>query len=169
MKWMDHEIPMRDRQFLLDPDHFLTTNIDDLDLEMESDPLENYILDAKYEKMTARQVVESQKHLTATEQQSLETILDMYPVLFDGKLGHYPHKQFHLELEPNSQPVHAKPYSVPVTQESAFKKELNHLLEIGVLRRCGPTEWASPTFIIPKKDGRVRWISDLHELNKCLK
>ena len=170
VKWMDHEIPMRDRQFLKDPNHFLANAIDDLDLELESDdPLESYILDAKYERMTARQVVESQKHLSAVEQQSLETVLDKYPILFDGKLGHYPHKQFHLDLEPHSQPVHAKPYAVPLAQESAFKKELNHLLEIGVLRRCGPTEWASPTFIIPKKDGRVRWISDLRELNKCLK
>ena len=101
--------------------------------------------------MTAQQVVESQKHLSAVKQQSLESILDKYPILFDGKLGHYPHKKFHLDLEPHSQPVHAKPYAVPLTQESAFKKELNHLLETGVLRRCGPTEWASPMFIIPKK------------------
>ena len=118
---------------MLDPDHFLTTAIDDLDLEMESDPLENYILGAKYEKMTAWQLVESQKHLTPTEQQSFESILDKYPILFDGKLGHYPHKKFHLDLVPNSQPVHAKSYSAPLTQESAFKKELNHLIEIGVL------------------------------------
>ena len=34
---MDHEIPMRDRQFLRDPNHFLANTIDDLDLDLKSD------------------------------------------------------------------------------------------------------------------------------------
>eukprot|EP00957_Ditylum_brightwellii_P092895 7072755-Ditylum_brightwellii.AAC.1 len=65
--------------------------------------------------------------------------------------------------------MHSRAYSVPKAHEAAFKRELQHLVEIGVLKPCGSTQWAAGTFTIPKKDRRVCWISDFQELNKALK
>ena len=47
--------------------------------------------------------------------------------------------------------------------------EVERLCETGVLRKVNRSEWAAPTFIIPKKDGSVRFISDFRELNKRIK
>ena len=131
---------------------------------------DSFILDAKYEATSAKDVATKQRHLTKAQQDQLEQALADTQVLFDSKLGHFKQAKIHLDLDPNAQPVHARPYSIPHVHEPAFAKELKHLLEIDVLERVsGPTEWASLTFIIPKKDRRVWWISDLRELNKVLR
>ena len=47
--------------------------------------------------------------------------------------------------------------------------EVERLVQIGVLKKINRSEWAAPTFIIPKKDGTVRFISDFREVNKRIK
>ena len=51
----------------------------------------------------------------------------------------------------------------------AFRKELLRLCELNILEPIEEYKWAHPSFITSKKDGTVRWISDLRELNKVIK
>ena len=108
-------------------------------------------------------------HLDPQQKEDLKKVLQGHTKLFDGTLGVYPHRKFHIDLVQGAVAKHARPYPVPVIHLQAFKKELLHLVEIGVLSPQGASEWASPMFITPKKDGRVRWVSDLRELNKVVK
>ena len=54
----------------------------------------------------------------------------------------------------------------PTSHLTVFKAELQRLLEIGVIEKAARSEWIAGTFIVPKKDGRVRWIMDFRGLNK---
>jgi hypothetical protein len=82
--------------------------------------------------------------------EELAEMLMKHEPLFNGPLGKYPHKKIHLELLDGAEPVHQKAYLVAHAHQDVF------LVKKGVLKKCGATEWASPTFIIPKKDGRIR-------------
>ena len=107
---------------------FLNEEFEDSDDEFTDE--EAYILDAKYKGISPKEVADQQKNLTEDKRRKLEKVLEKFPMLFDGKLSHYPHEKFHLDLEPGSKPVHSRPYSVPKLHKEAFKKELQHL-EIG--------------------------------------
>ena len=74
-----------------------------------------------------------------------------------------------LELKSDADPYHAKPFPIPRSLEETTRTEIDCLCSIGELEKSNDSEWGTPTFIIPKKNGTVRFISDFRELNKRLK
>ena len=61
-------------------------------------------------------------------------------------------KPVYLELKPDAKPCHGKKFPDPFIHKETLKKEVERLVEIGVLQRQPESPWASPTFIIPKKN-----------------
>jgi hypothetical protein len=57
---------------------------------------------------------------------------------------------------------------VPKVHKETIKKEVGRLCQLGVLERQPASEWALPSFIIPKKDKTVCFLSDFWEVNKRL-
>jgi hypothetical protein len=107
------------------------------------------ILDAKYERTDVAEVMKGLTHLNAHQKADLLRVLQENNRMFDGTLGVYPHKKVHIDIDPNAKPIHSRPYPVPWIHLKTFKKELDHLVEIGVLAAQQESEWASPSFITP--------------------
>ena len=79
-------------------------------------------------------------------------MLSAFPKLFSRDLGRYVHKKFSITLkDPNATLIFCNPYPIPMIHQPVFKKELQHLIEAKELLRIERSEWAFPTFLIPKK------------------
>ncbi len=163
--WDKSQMPFKD----LTQNPIESYHIDEPDAVKESMSRVKKILDNDYGQADLHEVARSQTHLSREEQDKLEDLLRRYEDLFDGTLGRWTQPDYHLELKPDVKPYHAKAFPVPKVHMETLKKEVERLRKVGVLRRVNRSEWAAPTFIIPKKDGKVRFISDFRELNKRIK
>jgi hypothetical protein len=92
-------------------------------------------------------VIDQLDCLNAQQKTDLQQVLSEHSKLFDGTLGVCHHRTFHIDLVPGAVPKHFRPYAIPVIHLEDFKKELIHLVEIGVLSPQGASELASTTFI----------------------
>ena len=163
------ELPMRPHDSFMSPKELRYQFRRDLEPKATADATARVerILDAKYEKADIRQtVLDNCKHLTLRQQQALIHLLESFEELFDGTLGDWDTEPVHFELKKDAKPYHGKAFPVPRIHLETLKKEIARLCKIGVLKRQPSSVWAAPTFIIPKKNKQVRFISDFREVNK---
>jgi len=126
------------------------------------------ILYAHYDAANLDEIVASCSNLNTEQKQQLKHLLEQFKELFDGTLDSL--KDQLIELKEGATPYHAKAFPIPKSREETLvKKEIARLCQLGVLKKVNHSEWAAPSSIIPKKDGSVRFISDLRELNLRIK
>ena len=163
--WDSHEMPFKDSDASVEESYFVR----EPDVVDEATERLKGILDAKYEAADLQEVASSASHLTTDEQENLHCLLSKYASLFDGTLGNWKDTTYNIELKPDAEPYHARAFPIPRVHTATLKMEVERLCELGVLKKVNRSEWAAPTFIIPKKDGSVRFISDFRELNKRIR
>ncbi len=126
------------------------------------------ILDASYKKADIQAVVDSCSHLSSKEKNMLLMLLTDFEPLFDGTLGAWKTTPVSFKLKEGARPYHGRAFPIPRVHKETIMKEIRRLIELGVLEWQPSSELAAPSFIQPKKNGTVRFLTDFRELNKRL-
>jgi hypothetical protein len=125
------------------------------------------ILDAKYENADLPAIVrENHSCLQASGREKLLSLLLKLESLFVGTLGDWNLPPVSFELKEGMKPYHGRPYPIPHVHKAILMKKIKRLCNIRVLVWQPSSQWASPTFLVPKKASTVHNVSDFRELNK---
>ena len=126
------------------------------------------ILDANYKMADLQAVIKSCTHLSSEEQDMLLDLLTNYELLFDGTLGAWKTLPVSFELKEGAKPYHGLGFPIPKAHKVMIMKEIKCLCKLGVLEWQPSSEWAAPSFIQPKKNKTIRFLTNFRELNKRL-
>jgi hypothetical protein len=165
IEWDEAFMPFKDKDAKIK----MSLHIKDVGAVQESTSRMKRILDATYTKADLSNTVTECTQLSKEDQSKLLQLLERHEPLFDGTLGFWNHEEYNIELQADAKHYHARAYPIPKVHEQTLCTEIERLCSIGVLQKVNRSEWAAPTFIIPKKDGTVQFISDFRELNKRIK
>ena len=64
---------------------------------------------------------------------SKEQILSNYPDIFEG-IGRFPALPYHIQVNPNITPKQTPWWPVPIHLKEAFKKEIDKMLQAGIIK-----------------------------------
>jgi len=132
-------------------------------------PKSTELLDEKYEKAKFPEIIKNNcSYLSSNKQVKLLEVLTEFEDLFDGTLGDWKTEPISFELKEGSKPYHCRDFPIPQVHTDILLKEIKRLIELGVLEWQPSLEWAAPSFIQPKKNKTVRFLTNFRELNKRL-
>ena len=126
------------------------------------------ILDADYKAADIEDIVKKVDNLNEEQKDSLRSLLNTYKDLFDSSLGYFDVPLIKLEIKPGTKSVHGRPFPVLHIHMQTLYKEIQHMVDLGILEKASCSDWTSPNLIIPKPNGTVRMVSDFRKSNANL-
>ena len=103
--------------------------------------------------------------LSQNERKKLEELLERKQTLF-GEVGPATEYAEHcITLQEGCSPPSQPPYRLPGVKRELLRKEIEKLLETGIIAEC-ESAYAAPCILIPKSNGKMRLCIDYREINK---
>jgi hypothetical protein len=92
-----------------------------------------------------------------------QSVIEEFPALFSSDLRTADCASYEMELS-DSTPVRSPPYRCAPPNLETFRSLVNDLLRQGVVR-SSKSPYASPAFLVPKKEGGFRAVVDYRKVN----
>jgi hypothetical protein len=83
----------------------------------------------------------------------------------NNKIGNIDVFEHEIKLKPDAVPKRVRPYRLSPIETESLRKELDKLMDLGVIEKGGYSDWASPIIMIKKKDNTYRIVADFRYLN----
>jgi len=104
--------------------------------------------------------IEDVSTLDASEQERLSKLLEKYKNVLSEEFAHIKKFKARLKLKPNVKPVFIKNRAVPFKILEKVEKELENMVEAGILEKVESSNWATPIVPVLKKNGGIRICGD---------
>ena len=73
--------------------------------------------------------------------------------------------EHHIKLKPETQPIYVPAYRLPHSKRAIVDNQSKDMLDQGVIQHSH-SQWSSPLFLLPKKDGTYRPVIDFRRVNQ---
>lgn len=100
----------------------------------------------------------------------VQHLLDLYPDVWKNEVGCFNKFEVELQLKENTTPKFFKPRTVPFALRDRVSKEIDRLVNLGILIPVSYSEYATPIVPVLKENGKLKIAGDFScTLNKDLK
>lgn len=106
-------------------------------------------------------------NLSETERRQLCDLLQEFAPVMQSTPGRTTIAEHEIYVG-DTTPILQQPYRIPYSRRGILKDEVEKMLAARVIRPS-TSPWASPTVLVPKKDGGVRFCVDFRKLNQVAK
>ena len=112
-----------------------------------------------------REDCNEQTCLSKLKRKQLIVLLLEFSDVFQARLENWKGPLINITLKKDTTPQYSRSYVTLQAHLAPLKKEVNRLVSLGVLSLVPYSEWASPTFAMPKKDQTIRVVHDFRKVN----